>query len=213
MLIACWGAKGGVGTTVVSAVLAAAEARRTGSDVWLADLAGDLPAAVGSTAGPGPGLAGWMAAGADVPNDALVRLSEPVGGGVRLIERGKTVPVGSGDRLAAALAALGPCVVDCGLAAGPAAEVAANAMRSVLVTRLCYLALRRAAAATIRPTEVIVVAEAGRALSTSDVADVIGAPVVAEIPVDASVARAVDAGVLLARPPARLLRRMPALTR
>ncbi len=39
----------------------------------------------------------------------------------------------------------------------------------------------------------------GRALTAADVVDVLGTPVVAEIPVGPAVARAIDAGLLLAQ--------------
>lgn len=78
--------------------------------------------------------------------------------------------------------------------------------RSLLVTRACYLALRRAVSAPIRPTGVVLVAEPGRALRATDVEAAVGAPVVATVAVDPAVARAVDAGLLTARLP-RLMER------
>jgi hypothetical protein len=50
----------------------------------------------------------------------------------------------------------------------------------------------------------VLVSEAGRALRASDVAAVLGAPVVAEVPFDLSIARAVDAGLLARRCPSPL---------
>lgn len=84
--------------------------------------------------------------------------------------------------------------------------LATSAVVSLLVVRPCYLALRRAVASGIRPTAVAVVTEPWRALTSADVAEVVGAPVVAEIAVEGSVARAVDAGLLATRLP-RLLDR------
>jgi hypothetical protein len=72
------------------------------------------------------------------------------------------------------------------------------------VTRACYLSIRRAVELGSRPHGVVVIVEPGRALHASDIAAVIGAPVVAEVPFDASIARAVDAGLLVSRCPARL---------
>ena len=61
MLISCWSAKGGAGTTVVSVSLALVLARRTPAGALLVDLGGDVPAALG-LADPGdPGLSGWLA--------------------------------------------------------------------------------------------------------------------------------------------------------
>jgi hypothetical protein len=53
-------------------------------------------------------------------------------------------------------------------------------------------------------TGVVLVTEPGRALRGTDVARSLGVPVVAEIPLDPSVARAVDAGMLLSRLPRAL---------
>lgn len=75
---------------------------------------------------------------------------------------------------------------------------------TLLVTRPCYLALRRAVRASVRAAGVVVVEEPGRALGVAEVAEVTGLPVVATIPVTAAVARAVDAGVLGLRLPRRL---------
>ena len=74
---------------------------------------------------------------------------------------------------------------------------------SLLVTRPCYLALRQALnlGVTADAAGVVMVAEPGRALDGHDVAAVIGLPVIATIPLRAEIARAVDAGVLPARPP------------
>lgn len=110
--------------------------------------------------------------------------------------------------LAGLLAADGrPVVADCGAAAGAVGlAVAAGAATSLLVLRPCYLALRRALRAPAAPTGVVLVREAGRALGRADVEQVLGVPVVAEVPVDPAVARAVDAGVLGARLPRALSR-------
>lgn len=101
-------------------------------------------------------------------------------------------------------------VVDAGRIDGwsesDARVLAASAGVSLLVVRPCYLALRRVVASQVRPTAVVVVTEPWRALTSTDVADVVGAPVVAEIAVEGSVARSVDAGLLATRLP-RLLDR------
>jgi hypothetical protein len=111
------------------------------------------------------------------------------------------------DQLIDALAAdARPTVVDCGTnPTGVAATLAERADHSVMVTRPCYLALRRTLSHELpRPTGVVLVTEPGRVLSAQDVAAAVRAPVIAEIDVDPGVARAVDAGLLVARPPASL---------
>jgi hypothetical protein len=99
--------------------------------------------------------------------------------------------------------------VDCGTQpAGVAHAVASAADRSLLVTRPCFLALRRAATAPLRPSAVVLVAEPGRSLARRDVEQHLGVPVVAEVEVDPAVARAVDAGLLAARLPRSLAREL-----
>lgn len=209
MLVACWSSKGGSGTTVVAASLALLLARRSPAGALLADLGGDAPAALGVADPAGPGLAGWLAAGPDVPPDALARLEVPTDHGLALLPRGDgPLTAGRGDVLAALLTGdPRPVVADCGAEPdGVAHAVAASATRSVLVTKACFLSLRRALSATIRPSEVILVTEPGRSLSRLDVEDCLGAPVVAEVAVDPAVARAVDAGLLATRLPRGLAR-------
>jgi hypothetical protein len=70
--------------------------------------------------------------------------------------------------------------------AGPVLAAAAEA--SLLVTRPCYLSLRRAVAVPLQPTGVVLVVEPGRARDRQDVDEVLGAPVVAEVLVDPAVA-------------------------
>jgi hypothetical protein len=84
--------------------------------------------------------------------------------------------------------------------------VAARSTHSLLVTRACYLALRRALDPPLRPSGVVLVTEPGRALDRGDVERVVGAPVRAEVGFDPAVARAVDAGLLVSRLPRGLER-------
>ena len=116
MLVACWSVKGGAGTTVVAASLALLLAQNAPSGALLADLAGDLPAALGLPEPDSPGLSAWLAAGESVPADALARLEVAVSPGVTLLPRG------DGELLAhraepargAARRHGRPTVVDCG---------------------------------------------------------------------------------------------------
>jgi hypothetical protein len=103
--------------------------------------------------------------------------------------------------LAAAAQRTEPCaVIDLGTTAPPTA-LADAAEQSLLVIRPCYLALRRVVERGHTPDGVVLVGEPGRALNAGDVARSVGAPVVAQIPYDPAVARAVDAGLLAARLP------------
>ena len=213
MLITCWSVKGGVGTTVVSAALAATLARTHAADggALLVDLAGDAPAALGLPDPRDPGLTGWTRAGPDVAGDALARLELAAAPGLALLPRGCGRP-GPAERhrvLTGLLAAdPRPVVVDAGVvgADSPCVPLLAEASRSLLVTRACYLGLRRVLAAPVRPSGVVLVAEAGRTFDRGDVEAAAGAPIVAEIPLDPAVARAADHGLLVRRLPRTLER-------
>lgn len=234
MLVSCWSTKGGAGTTVVAAALAllaagpprpplgarltrgAATAPTPGA--LLADLTGDAAVALGAPgaalAATGNGIAGWLAAAPEVAADAIARLEQPVGDGLAVLPRGAGPLDPRAADLLAALLDQDPRVVvaDCGRLGPPddgghnaaGAALAAGAARSLLVLRPCFLALRRAAVAPLRPTGVVLVAEDGRALGARDVEACLGVPVVAEVRVRDDVARAVDAGLLLTRFPRSL---------
>lgn len=214
MLIACWSPKGGSGTTVIACGLAAVLARSDpGAGALLVDLSGDATAVLGVPEPAGPGLAEWLAAGADVGAGALARLEVGVSTGLGLLAWKPSAPglgagIGRAETLVEALAAENRVVVaDCGAGVtGPGLALAAGAQESLLVLRPCYLALRRALAAPVRPSGVVLVTEQGRTLGRRDVEDVLGVPVRAEVAVDAAVARAVDAGLLARRVPRSLER-------
>ena len=208
MLVACWSCKGGSGATVVAAALALAHAP---SGALLVDLDGDLPLVLGVDEATGPGLAGWCAAGAEVPVDALVRLERPVAAGLGLLDRGEgPLLVDRAGVLASLLAADERLVVaDCGTApAGAAAALAGAAERSLLVTRACFVALRHAQRSPVQPSGIVLVAEPGRSLGRHDVEEHLGVPVVAVVEHDPAVARAVDAGLLRSRPTRALAREL-----
>lgn len=197
----CWSVKGGTGTTV--AVAASALHART--PITLIDLDGDLPAVLGMNEPDGQGLTDWFAAA--VPASAIADLAIPVTDHVRLIPRGV------GDLAHQSLArweAFGAwmqasradIVIDAGTGDPPAAllDVTPDARRT-LVTRACYLSLRRAVLSPVRPDGIVLIAEPGRRLRPADVERSIGAPVIATFSVDPAIARAVDAGLLVARLP------------
>jgi hypothetical protein len=219
VLICCWSSKGGVGTTVVAAALAIKLAQE-GGGVVLADLGGDVPAVLGLPSDDAtPGLAGWLAAGIEVPADGLARLEVPVRSGLTMLPRGRgPLAPERAEVLAGVLAAdPRPVVVDAGVVpvregdgrgAGPDGEtalvLAASATHSLLVLRPCYLALRRAVSSPLRPSGVVLVREVGRVLDGQDVEAVLGVPVIATVRVTEQIARAVDAGLLAAHLPRSL---------
>lgn len=203
MFSVLWSAKGGSGTSVVAAAMAVRMAS-AGRPVVLLDLAGELPTIFGQPTVAAPGLADWLAAGRGVPVDALDRMAAEVAPSLRLLTRGRgPLPPDRGSVVASLLRSrAAEVIVDAGTRPGALGRaLAAEADRSVLVTRLCFLALRRLGGLGLRPTDVLAVVEAGRALSLADVEAVAGAPVLATIPVDEAIARAVDAGLLTARLP------------
>lgn len=215
-VVSCWSAKGGSGTTVVAVALATMRGREGDHGALLVDLAGDCPSVMGLPEPIGPGVTDWLAAGDQVPSDALGRIEQQVSEHVALLPTGTAAPEGT-DRVAPLLEVLQAqtrhVVIDLGrLGAGsgalPAvtAELAEGAEQSLLVTRPCFLSLRRALASPVRPTGIVLVTEEGRALGRREVEDILGAPVVAEVPIESAVSRAVDAGTLAMRMPRGLER-------
>ena len=208
MLIAYWAAKGGSGATVLACAhaLRAAEAGPT----LLVDLDGDVPCVIGSSR-PESGVAQWLAAGASVPTDALDRIAVPVTTNLHLVGRGAGRLDPDRAAVLAGLLAASPrtVVVDCGTRPGTIGRtIARTADRSILVTRACYVALRRQAAHELAPTEVALVREACRALGSHDVETAVGARVRTAVPFDPAISRAVDAGLLRSRMPRALSRNL-----
>lgn len=213
MLITCWSPKGGSGTSVVAAACAIALADR---GARLADLGGDQPAICGVAHDPEVGLTDWLGAGPGAPADALARLEVEVAPGIRLLPRGAPPsPHTPPETLAALGVALRdgpPAIVDLGSLVELAPEAAEAVLEvadvTVLVLRGCYLALRRAVrvAAAGRADAVAFVDERGRSLRAAQVLEVLGRRTLVPFPATAPIARAVDAGVVLRRPPAPLRR-------
>ncbi len=210
MLLALWSPKGGSGTSVLAAACAVALARAPiPGGCRLADLDGDQPAIFGLPKDPPTGLADWIGLAPHVPTDALDRLATEVAPGIVLLPRGDAIAAqgaaaDAGAALAVALRdAPVPTVADVGLAdALWARGVVEVADHSVVVVRGCYLALRRAVQSPLLEAAagVVLVEEPGRSLGAREVTDVLGRPLLARIPLRASTARSVDAGVFASRP-------------
>jgi MinD superfamily P-loop ATPase len=198
MITVCWAAKGGSGTTVVAAAMAIAAPKPT----LLIDLAGDVPAVLGVPEPDGPGVLDWLAS--EAPPSRIPALELRVDGHASVLPRGgpATVPPARWDELATWLRSeRRNIVVDAGSRGDPPPAIVRAADHALLVTRPCYLALRAAVRQPTSPTGVVLVEEPGRALRARDIEASIGAPVVATVLLDPAIARAVDAGLLLARLP------------
>jgi hypothetical protein len=201
--------KGGSGTTVTAVATAVHLAGQHGQAL-LVDLCGDVPAAAGISEPTGPGVGDWLN-DSTADAEALVLSSTATDGSLLVCHAGAPVaPDARWSALAEALSAMPmPVVVDAGTARlDPAMRRASTTVWTVV--RPCYLALRRAVTMP-RPDGAVLLEETGRALTHSDVASVLGVPVVARIPVDPVVSRAVDAGLLVSRAGRLLGRHVAAL--
>jgi len=217
MVTLCWAAKGGSGTTVVTTALALSSPRPS----LLVDLDGEIPAVLGIPEPDRPGVADWLTA--DSSADRLADLLLDIHPQRWLLPWRSAA--GGPNRPAARSARWGELAnwlqdwsanrgcevtIDAGTGEPPAAL---TVDRALLVTRPCYLSLRRAVRSATRPTGVVLVEEPGRALSHRDVEHALGVPIEATVSIDPAIARAVDGGLLTSRLPrviTRELRRVAA---
>ena len=207
-MIVCWSVKGGSGTTVVASTLALVHAEKSPRGALIVDLAGDVPAVLGLAEPSGIGIGEWFAQNENSSRMALQSIAFQATANLQLLSRGSGQIVANFAELAASLATFDlPVVVDAGCGVVPT-ELLARASSSLLITRPCYLSLRRAAQLNVAPTGVVLINEPGRALGKRDVESVIGAPVIAEITFDATISRAVDAGLLASRLPGMLAKQL-----
>jgi hypothetical protein len=199
MVTLCWAAKGGSGTTVTAVAMALA----AGAPMLLIDLAGDVPAVLGVPEPDGPGVFDWLAS--EASTSRLAGLELRADAHISVLPRGRPaqVPPARWDELATWLRSeRRGIVVDAGSTGVPPPSVVRASDHAILVIRPCYLALRAAVRQPTRPTGIVLVDEPGRALRARDVEASLGVPVVATVLLDPAIARAVDAGLLLARLPA-----------
>ena len=212
-MIVCWSVKGGSGTTVVASTLALMRAAESQRGALLVDLAGDVPAVLGLAEPSGQGISDWFTHCDLGSRITLQSIAIQATANLQIITRGSKQLDASLNftELCAALKTFDlPIIVDacCGL---PSPDLLAHASSSLLVTRPCYLSLRRAAQLSVSPTGIVLINEPGRALGKHDVEAVIGAPVVSEIIFDAAIARAVDAGLLASRIPTIMSKQLAAV--
>jgi cellulose biosynthesis protein BcsQ len=204
-MLVLWSVKGGSGTTVVASLLATALAQRASRRVRLVDLAGDIPAALGLSEPTHDGVHEWLA-NPEADLQALCDNEIDTVAGMGIVHRGRNPLVDANpDRVRALMNTLQSphldTIVDAGSGAAAVRPAIEAATRSILVIRPCYLALRAATRPNARIDGIVLVSETGRALGARDVESVLGAPVIAEVPVSPQIARTVDAGLLTTRVP------------
>ncbi len=219
MLIVVWSPKGGVGTSVVAASLAAVLSRSQ-PDVRLVDSGGDLPAVCGARLDIRYGFDDLIDSDSEISPLALDAVTHDIHEGFRVLpvsrERWAHVNIASprGLALATVMArSLSTFVLDAGTFATTtttnAAELLAIAPCSLMVLRPCFLGLQRVSARgelLDRTSGVVLIDEPHRALGVRDVHAVLHRSVVAQIPVRPEIARAIDAGMLLRREPTEVFR-------
>ena len=193
-------AKGGNCTTVTAAAHAVLRAT-AGEPMCLVDLCGDLPAVLGIAEPEGPGVLDWLSESCSDTVSDLLNRSVRVTDNLSVVHRGAQFVSGHPRwaALSALVAAHRGIIVDAGTGFIPD-DVHDAADQTVLVTRPCYLSLRRAVHG--RHTQrVAVIDEPDRALTITDVAHVLGVRAPAKVPHSAAIGRAVDAGLLVERAP------------
>ena len=184
MVTLCWAVKGGSGTTVVTSTLALESTR----PALLVDLDGEIDTMLGLPEPDRPGVVDWLLG--DGPptqlDDLLIDIDDTtfllpcrLGG-----TDGPTasMPLPLPERWAVLLTWFaeweahsgGEVWIDGGTGT-PATALASGVEQRWLVSRACYLSLRRAARSPIRPTGVLFVSGHGRQLRPKDVERSVGA--------------------------------------
>ena len=197
--------KGGTGTSVVAASLAIVSS--SSSPTLLVDLAGDQAAILGLPQPP-IGLSDWANGMTYREFDEIISLCHD---NLYLAPTGtfdfETLNANAWDKFLRALSLKHSegcnIIVDLGRADIPLA------LRKIvdtcyLVTRPCYLALRRAVDLETAFSGVIVINEPDRVLTSRDVESVLKLKCVAEIPYTSEISRRVDSGLLKSRLPMAL---------
>ena len=214
MLISMWSLKGGQGASVTAALAAIRAAQDRDRAVRLVDLGRDLPAIFGASEPSDSWLSRWTQG--DLGVDALDRALVELAPNLSLLPRGDgpLSPRRAGELVEWLKGDGTTTIVDVGtlhrdqdesFADSLHHKIIAESDQSILVTRACYLALRRTVSSPVRPTGVVLVAEAGHVLTRSDCEGFIGAPVAATVAIEPDIARAVDSGMLSAGIPEQSL--------
>lgn len=205
--IALYGAKGGQGVTTAAAALAF-EAFSPARPGLLVGLGGDLAGVAGCQ--PGKGLADTAATGFAPSQLAglVVPTSSP---GVGFLPAGSGLwPDADPPEALVGWLADNNAVVDIGVAVGDSTGDAAGPFRRgvlaradcrLLVARDCFPAFKRSVGLDPRPDGILLVSEENRSVGAEEYQRAVGAPVLAIVPLDPAVHRAVDGSTLhLERP-------------
>lgn len=203
MMATMWALKGGQGTSTTTAM--AAVGTSADRPALLVDLCGDQTSLF-RMGRHQQGIAEWSAG--QEPAEELARHALHVTDTLRLLPRGQgpIYPQRTDELYEWLIRAqpIDPVIVDAGTldpeSGGEARDhrlrrfAAEVAPASILVTKPCYLALRRGALNSISPTGVVMVADTRRALGPKDIEQATGAPVLATIGYDHDIALAADGG-------------------
>ncbi len=218
MVITGWSVKGGSGTTVVCAALAATLART--APTVLVDLCGDAPALFGRATVHRQGLLDWITADGSVGPEAIGNLIDQSrrGDGPDLLAA--SAPDSSEDwaapltvrqrqRLEVGMGWLAETydrvVVDAGSLRETAADVVIGlSTASVLVIRPCTMSVRAALRSKRSVVGTVVVGSGSGSLRAHDLEALLGVPVFGHVPTDRSIPAAVDAGTFGVRIPRQL---------
>lgn len=226
MLISVFSPKGGVGTSVSSALISKCLSK-LGPTLLVETENGDLEAIVGADEVPKYSFSDWSHS-AEPTDQSLMRISVNVVGSldyvIGSIDRSneqedttcqfKNMDTGfigkeSRTKLIDSISSIpGHCVVDCSLAASELqTEIVEASDVVVMVLRQCYLGLFKAMQHNLKNQidVCIVVCESGRSISTHQIAETLGVGTVIELDARRDFARAIDAGVLLHRTPEKFI--------
>lgn len=210
MLISVFSPKGGVGTSTVAALFSKALSQV--SPTLLVDCAsGDLNGIVGVDTYK-YGFEDWAISGQPTL-DSLVKICTPVVENLNFVGSVNTSDLqdlnqDSSCHIADLLSSSGNVVVDCGHARELIQQKILDASDLVVVVfRQCYLGMLRASTNEYctNADVCVVIKESGRSIKTSQLASSLKVQVVIEIEARADFAKAIDAGVVINRPPEKMI--------
>ncbi len=185
----CASAKGGQGCTTIAAVLAVLAAQGN-QPTLLLDTRGDAAPTLGVS---DPAPAGTFA-------EAMANAVEPCRHLCVATIAGDQIDSDATSELERLTAAGHRVIVDTGTDHDVLHRFDPLSPQRLLVTRPCYLALRRAIGVPFVPDHVVLISEQQRCLTERDVSLAL-ALAVTSVPYDPAIARAIDAGLLAARLP------------